>query len=287
MTVHPCSTAFTYPSEKTFRQAAESYISNGHESRYLDKIMPHLGDMPLAAIYPYDVRELAKTLYPAHSNSTRNRCVITPIRAVLYHGYDRGWGPQSRLRNLKEEQPKRKKAASQTWLHDFFRQCDRDGAPHIAALVMFMSQTGARVSEALRLAWPDVDLAAKTAVLLRTKTSTYSVRHLSDQMIARFYALRQSAQRPTTVFRLTDRSHVNVRIREICGRADIPYKPSHTCGRHSFATNAIALGNDIKTTMEAGGWKSVAVFLGTYVNPRHAGRKVAESFNLQHCDSES
>lgn len=287
MTVHPSSVSFASISQITFRQAAESYIASGHENRYLDRILPHIGETPLTAIFPFDVRELAKALYPKHLNSTRNRCVITPIRAVMYHAYDRGWGPPSRLRNLKIDEPRRKKAASPTWLHDFYRQCDRDGAPHIAALVMFMAQTGARVSEALRLAWTDVDLASKTAVLLRTKTSRHSVRHLSDQMIDRLHRLRQGSSSAATVFRLTDRSHVNTRIREICRRADIPYKPSHTCGRHSFATNAMALGNDIKTTMEAGGWKSIAVFLGTYVNPRHAGRKVAESFNLHHCDSQS
>jgi site-specific recombinase XerD len=132
-----------------------------------------------------------------------------------------------------------------------------------------------------------VDLAHKTAVLVRTKTSTYSVRHLSDQLVGRLHRLQQDAHSHTRVFRLSDRGHVNARIRQICSRADIAYKPSHTCGRHAFATNSMAFGNDIKTTMEAGGWKSVAVFLGTYVNPRHAGRKVAESFNLHHCDCES
>ena len=286
MTFHPNATIFSQAMDKTFLQAAESYINSGHERRYLDRIIPHIGDRPLSAIFPYDVRELAKALYPEHRNSTRNRCVITPVRAVMFHGYDRGWGPPSRLRNLKVDEPRRKKAASTTWLHDFFRQCDRDGAPHIAALVMFMSQTGARVSEALRLEWQEVSFTSKTATLLRTKTSTHSVRHLSDQMVHRLHSLKSATADSPRVFRLTDRSHVNTRIREICSRADISYKPSHTCGRHAFATNSIAFGNDIKTTMEAGGWKSAAVFLGTYVNPRHASRKVAESFNLHHCDSD-
>lgn len=271
---------------KTFSDAAESYMEHGGDKKYLDKILPSIGGLPLTAIYPFDVRELAKKLYPEHSTATMNRCVITPVRAVCYHAYDRGWGPMVRIKNFKQDRPRRKKAASQAWLHAFARQCEKDGLPHLAALVLFMSQTGARVSEAVALKWKDVDLVRRTALLVKTKTERNSTRYLPDQLQARLYALSDGKAPDERVFRYTNRHSVNERIDAVCKRAGISYKPSHTCGRHAFANNTLEMGLDIKSTMDAGGWRSVAVFLGTYANPRNAGRIVADRHNLYQFDND-
>ncbi len=271
---------------RTFAEAADSYVRHGGEAKYLSKLLPLIGSTPLATIVPFDVRELAKMLYPTQSNATRNRCVITPIRAVCYHGADRGWGPIVKIRNFREEKPKRKKAASQAWLHAFVRQCAKDGLPHVAALVMFMSQTGARVSEAIALRWEDVDLVNRTALLVKTKTDRNSTRWMTDQLVARLYKLAEGADPAKPVFRFTNRHAVNERIAAVCRRAGVSYKPSHTCGRHAFANNTLAMGIDIKSIMDAGGWRSAAVFLGTYANPRNAGRIVADRHNLYQFENE-
>lgn len=265
---------------RTFAEAAESYARQGGETRYLPKILPHLGEKQMAMIYPFDVRELAHQMHPTASNATKNRCVITPVRAVCYHAYDRGWGPAVRIRNFKQDQPKRKKAASQAWLHAFVRQCEKDGLSHLACLVLFMSQTGARVSEAVALEWSEVDLVGRTALLLKTKTDKNSTRFLTDQLVARLYRLSEGADRSAPVFRYTNRHSVNERILAVCERAEITYKPSHTCGRHAFANITLGMGIDVKSTMDAGGWRSAAIFLGVYVNPRNAGRIVADRHNL-------
>lgn len=233
----------------------------------MPRIIDRIGSKAMTEIFPFDVKQLATQLYPAHQNSTRNRCVITPVRAVVYHAYDRGWGPAIRLRNLKEDPPKRKKAASQAWLRAFFRQCAKDGLPHLAGIIMFMSQTGARVSETVALQWSEVDLVNRTALLLKTKTGANSTRFLTDQLISRLYDLKKGRAPGDRVFRYRNRHAVNERIEAVCGRADIPYKPSHTCGRHAFANIALSMGIDIKSTMDAGGWKSAAVFLGTDLSP--------------------
>jgi Site-specific recombinase XerD len=290
MTFRPTNVAPLAPfgiiTSHTFAEAAASYIEHGGTNRYLDKILPLIGDMPLSAIYPFDIRELAKTLFPTQTNATRNRCVITPVRAICYHAYDRGWGPVVRIRNFKEERPKRKKAASQAWLHALVRQCMKDGIPHVAALILFMSQTGARVSEAIALKWKDVDLVGRTALLVKTKTDRNSTRWLTDQLVARLYRLAEGREPEDRVFRYTNRHAVNERIAAVCKRAGITYKPSHTCGRHAFANNTLAMGIDIKSIMDAGGWRSAAVFLGTYANPRNAGRVVADRHNLYQFDNE-
>jgi integrase len=271
---------------KTFAEAAASYVEHGGEAKYLDAVLPHIGSAAVTSIYPFDVRELAKLLLPTQRNSTRNRCVITPIRAVLNHAYDRGWGDMLRVRNMKEDRPRRKNAASQAWVHAFVRQCSRDGLDHLANLVLFMSQTGARVSEAIALRWEHVDLAARTALLVKTKTDQNSMRHMTDQLVARLYSASTAASPGARVFLYSNRHSVNERIAAVCSRAGISYKPSHTCGRHAFANNTLAMGVDIKSAMDAGGWRSINVFLGTYANPRNSGRIVADRHNLYHFDND-
>jgi integrase len=272
---------------RTFAEAAESYLAkNPGEKKYLDKILPLIGHVRLDEVVPYDLREMAMQLYPTQSNSTRNRCFMTPVRAVCYHAADRRWGPITKIRNFREERPKRKKAASPAWLHAFVRQCAKDNLPHIAALVLFMSQTGARVSEAIALRWKDVDLLNRTVLLVKTKTEMNSTRWLTDQLVSRLHQLSEGRKPTDRVFRLKCRHSVNERIGAVCRRAGITYKPSHTCGRHAFANNTLAMGMDIKSIMEAGGWRSAAVFLGTYANPRNAGRIVADRHNLYQFDNE-
>lgn len=265
------------PSRYTFADAAESYVRSGGEKKYLDRIVGYLEGRTLRSIHPYDLREMAEVLYPTHSASTRNRQALTPARAVMLHAYERGWCEPMRVRSFRLDRPQRPRPASALWLQVFCRQADRDGLGHVAALVLFMATTGARVSEAIALRWPEVNLAARTAILLRTKTCTNSVRHLSDQVTERMRRLAARPNRDDRVFGYSSRFSVGERIKAICARAEIPYKSPHVCGRHTFATTAIELGVDIGTAMAAGEWKSSKVFLEIYVHPRaNAGRLVAD-----------
>lgn len=260
----------------TFKQAAASYLHHGGEARYMAPIVGYFGDKAVAEITPFDVKQMAQAIYAGVSNATRNRQALTPCRAALIHAYERGWCPLMRLTRFKQDAPKRKPPASPVWLQLFVRQCDSDGLHHLAALVLFMAFTGARVSEAIRVRWPEVDLTARRVLLLRTKTGTNSPRSLTDDLVRRIGALDVSDH---PVFGYLSRFSVNERIRAVCDRAGIPYKSPHLCGRHSFATNALALGADVRTAMDAGGWKSSATFIETYVHTPNAGRNVADRFN--------
>lgn len=266
--------------ERSFAEAAASYLEHGGEARYLAPIVAYFEGRPLRSIYPFDVREMAQALLPGRSGATLNRQAVTPARAVIMHGYDRGWCELIRIKRFRQDAPRRKQPASAVWLGLFVRQCDRDGLRHLAALVLFMASTAARVSEAVALRWTEVDLAGRTAMLLRTKTSTNSVRHLTDELVGRLAQLERDADRAEPVFRYRSRHSVSERIAAVCMRAEIPYKSPHVCGRHTFATTAIDAGIDVRTAMDAGDWKSSSVFLETYVHSRRqAGRTVADRFN--------
>ena len=264
---------------RTFREAAESYKAQGGKARYLAPVIAHFGDKPVDQIFPFDLREMAKLLYPNCANATLNRQALAPARAVMIHASERGWCRWMPLRRFKEEAPKRRDPASPTWLHAFARQCAHENRPHLAALVLFMATTGTRVTEALNLRWSEVELTKRSVLLLRTKTTRNSTRKLTDELVARLSDLQRGKGANDRVFHYAHRQTVNKRIKEACERAEITYKPSHTCGRHSFANNALDMGVDIKTVMHVGDWRSSAVFLGTYVRPhRNAGSMVADRF---------
>lgn len=276
--------AFGAPARNhTFTSAAESYVANGGEARYLPPIIEWMANRPLTEIAPFDIRQMAEQLLPECKNSTRNRQVITPARAVLSHAYDRGWGPLMRIRNLKTEPPAKKPIASAVWMFAFLKQCGHDHLDHLGAIVLFMHQTGARVSEACRVQWADLDLPGRKVVLTRTKTGRFEQRHLTDELVARIGALPRLAGKP--VFQYKARWSVNGAVRRVCERAGIPYKSSHTLGRHSFANNAMDAGFPMPIAMQAGGWKSAKVFAETYVHSKTAGRDVSDQFSKMRYDA--
>jgi integrase len=275
------------PDIHTFREAAESFVAHGGSPLYLAKVIARLGDMPVTLICPFDIYEMAKAMYPARRNTTLNRQALSPARAVMIHAYERGWCNRIFLKRFKEAKAKRKKPASHAWLHAFVRQCKREGHIRLAALVLFMSSTGARVTEAISLRWKDVDLARRFVILRKTKTSTDSQRGLTDEVAARLAEFRGDAAPDDRVFVYHSRQSVNARIAAVCRRAEISYKSSHACGRHTFATTAINEGIDIRTTMDAGGWRSSAVFIETYVHSRdNATRIVADHLGHYQFDAE-
>lgn len=82
----------------TFSDAAASYLEHGGEGRYLAKLIDRFGREDVASITPLAVRSAAIELFPAASPATRNRQVITPARAVLYHAHEMGWRMPARIR---------------------------------------------------------------------------------------------------------------------------------------------------------------------------------------------
>lgn len=264
----------------TFAEAADSYVQYGGEARYLPRLVAHLGSAEVAAITPLAVRQAAIDLFPAGSAATRNRQGITPARAVLYHAHELGWRMPARVRLFPAPKTRKTVPAGRRWMETFLDRCDADGLPHLAACVLFMNLTGARVSEAVALLGEDVDLRARTALLVKTKTDLNSLRYLPDHLVERIRDL--GLVHGQRVFRYTSRYSINERLGAVCERAGLPYKSSHTVGRHAFATNALNAGVSVRVAMDAGGWKSSTIFLETYAHTLDAGRAVMDRFNTIH-----
>lgn len=271
----------TYGEEavRTFEEAAVSYLQQGGEGRYLPPILKHFKGRAIGSIKPAEIRQMALTLYPTHLPSTRNRQGIIPARAVVNHAHDLGWCGAIRVKQFDVPKSRKNQPVDKAWMAAFLAESDRSGLPHLSACVLFMQQTGARVSEAINLTGEFVDLESRAALLEKTKTDEWSPRHLTAELVVRLSAL--GMEKGKRVFGYTDRQAVNRRIKAVCKRAGIEPRASHAAGRHSFATNAINGGAKIKDAMEAGGWKSAALFMQTYVHSDEAGRNVAGIFDRE------
>ncbi len=272
----------TYGEEavRLFEEAATSYMQQGGESRFLAPIIKHFKGRAIGTIKPAELRSMAMTIYPMAAPTTRNRQAIAPARAVINHGHDLGWCSPIKVKMFDVPKSNKHKPVDRDWLNAFMSQADKDKLFHLSAIVLFMNQTGARVSEATRLMGEHVDLGKRIAMLEKTKTDEWSVRHLTGELVTRIAALGLVEGEP--VFRYTDTKAVNRRIIAVCKRAEIEKRTTHSAGRHSFGTNAMAVPDaDIKAAMDAGGWKSAKLFLETYVHSHDAGKKLAEKFDKQ------
>jgi integrase len=263
---------------RLFEEAAENYQLQGGERRYLAKVIEHFKGRIIGSIKPGELRSAAKIAYPLASAATRNRQFIVPARAVINYAHDLGWCGAIKVKMFDVPKSNKHKPVDRTWLNKFLAQADKDGLPHLAACVLFMNQTAARVSEAISVLGEHVNLTDRMAVLATTKTDEWSVRHLTTELVVRMAGL--GIRDGERVFSYTDRSAVNRRIKAVCERAKIATRSTHAAGRHSFGTNAMAVdAPDIKAAMDAGGWKSAKLFLETYVHSNEAGRTLADKFD--------
>ncbi|MEM1287113.1 MAG: tyrosine-type recombinase/integrase [Pseudomonadota bacterium] len=232
---------------RTFEEAALSYLEAGGERRFMAPLLTHFRGHKLADIHPEDVRQAARVIYSNAKASTRNRQAIVPAQAVINHAHGKGWCQLLRVEKFSEGTPLRKHA-SEEWLDRFIRQALADDLPHLAALVIFMADTAARVSEALRVTGDDLDLRKATVIFGRTKTGEHQTAALTPTTVAALANLAPFGDGP--VFRYRSRSAVNARIKAVCRRAGIEYLSSHKCGRHSFGRRAMQRGTSVPDAME-------------------------------------
>lgn len=261
---------------RTFEEAALSYLQQGGESRFVAPIIKYFRGRTLGKITPGEVRQMAIELYPTASPATRNRQAIIPARAIINHGHSLGWCPRITVKLFDVPKSTKHKPVSDEWMEIFLAQCAKDGLPHLAAMILFMNQTAARVSEAMNLLGEHVDLTEGVCVLAKTKTDEWVPRYLTSELVARMATL--DIQEGKRVFGYSEKGAVNRRIAAVCRRAGIEPRTTHSVGRHSFGTNVIRSGVDVKTAMDAGGWKSASLFIRTYVHSENAGREVAAVF---------
>lgn len=154
----------------SFAEAVLQYPADPATARYLEKILPHLGETACADIAGRDVRQLAKRLYPKAAVDTWRRQVLTPVSAVINAAHDAGQCPPIKIRGFSahdriEQDRKRGKASRQAkvpgdwpWIEAFRAAAKDAGKPQLAALALLMFTKGCRIGQAVALTPADLDL---------------------------------------------------------------------------------------------------------------------------------
>lgn len=199
------------------------------------------------------------TLYPTATGATRNRQVIVPTQAIINHAATMGWCSPIKVARF-DISPKSKDPAALAWVLSF---CEH-ASEHLAALCMFLYGTAARISEATRLKWSEVDLSAGTAHLSGDKPKPWTrIAHLPPAVIGSLANIPSYRNPDERVFQYAGRGSVTKVWASAVKRAGVAPLTPHSC-RHGFATMMMREGFDLFTISKAGGWKDPATVLKYY-----------------------
>jgi integrase len=249
----------------TFAEAAVSYLSEGGgEARFLGKfdekkgdwtlLIGHFSKTALGKIGQAEIDAAAQKLYPNAKPATRKRQVYIPMSAVLHHAARKGWCAVPLLRHPRVPKTKTNWSTPER-LQKLLPHC----SPKLRRLVLFLTYTGARISEALRIDWEaDVALGRRSAILRRTKNGKPRTVHLPDPLLIELAKVLE-VDRKGKVFDWVARSAVYKPLKRACRLAGVEYLPPHQQGRHTYATwLRTYAGLDLVGLKEAGGWESLS-----------------------------
>lgn len=251
----------------TFGEAVALYLSAGKPDRFLLPLMERLQHVAVADLSGEKLRRLAIELYPAAGPATRNRQVLTVAAAVINHAADQGFCAPVKVKRFAAPKPERR-AGSWPWILAYQRQAEAMGKPALGALELLMFSTGARITQACRLTWADVDLAEAVAVLPPAKGHGRRPALLIPETVA---AIANLATGPmpahAKVFGFSSRHCIYKPRAAIIAAAGLEPLNPHEAGRHGFGTQMVVrAGMDPVTAARAGGWASARVLTDTYAH---------------------
>ncbi len=164
--------------------------------------------------------------------------------------------------------------------------------PHKIAILLCL-HTGLRLGELCALKWKDIDLCSRLLMVDRTVQRLYTEGHStktilletapksehskreiplssgSAELLLRFRNEQEPAGHERYLFggqKPLEPRTLQAHYRRFLKEADIPYKNFHTL-RHTFATNCIESGTDVRSLSEILGHANVQITLDRYVHP--------------------
>jgi len=269
---------------RSFGEAALSYLQGADFSpsyrATLRRIVAHFERWPCDRVDQTAVDEYIAKYHPSAAPATIIRAVITPTTAVLRVAAKRGWCDRPTLARRKvRNKPVR-------WLRqDEAARLVEAAAPHLRPLLTFLVHTGARLGEALRLEWRDVDLGRRRVSFLETKNGDTRGVPLNEDA---FLALANLAHREGRVF-LTPDGHPYHDTRPHGGGS--PIKTAFATARrkagiegvrvhdlrHTYASWLVMAGVPLRTVAELLGHKSLTMVARySHLCPDHMAHAVSK-----------
>jgi integrase len=249
----------------TFSTAVVIYLEKGGEKRFMKPILARFGHTKIKDITADKVSAFALERYSHLAPQTIKRELYTPLNAALKKACT-----ALRLPLVTFEAPKSVRTAvvnaPASWVPLFFQRAHF----RIATAVLFLTTTGARVTELCNLVVEDFFPDQRKALLRKTKNGKPRMVPLDDITVRAMLALiEQDGTGPKdTLFGYSGRWSVNQAIERVCRPADkkgnptgpwIDYYSSHKLGRHAFAARLLESGRTLKEVKDGGGWANIQI----------------------------
>lgn len=236
----------------TFAMAAQAYINNGGERRFLKPLATYLGNVALADLDQAAIDAAALRLYPKATPATRNRQVYTPVSAVFKHV-----GAETPLRRPKGSRGNKRV----DWLEP--EDAERLFRAAIAIdeefgiFLVLLCYTGLRLSEALKLEIRNINLASEMAYLPDSKNGEDRAVFLPPIVVAMLARHPQGLDRKGCIFRFrkNGRLYALLKATKRAAGTDLLWPTFHSF-RHTYATWMRRYGGlDTRGLVGTGAWK--------------------------------
>jgi integrase len=238
----------------TFAEAAITYLETVGKKRFVHKLVLYFKETPIDQIDQAAISSAAHALYPGCSASTHNRAVFAPVTTILRMS---GFRPDFKRPKIQKTQIK---VPPEGWFDAVLPRCP----PRLAALLVFLTLTGRRITEALEATWND----DASCTIQRTKAGGAVVLRVPD--LCRQLLGDMGSDTNARLFPYGDRHNVYRALRAACKRAGVPYYGTHAIGRHAFATRLLKQGKSLKFVQDAGGWASIKMPAQHYAHLEHS-----------------
>jgi integrase len=226
----------------SFAKAVKTYLqTRGKDDRFVDRLLNHFKETPIDQIDQEAISRAAHILYPGCKASTQNRAVYDPVTAIL------------RLSGVRPDykRPKQDRRPLSIPSNEWFDAVIPHSSPRLAALLVFLTLTGRRITEALEA----IDNGDGTATIERTKSG----KPLIVVVPAMVHRLLGRSVHNTRLWTYGCRQNARRELVKVCAKAGVPLYGFHALGRHAFATRLLKQGKSLKFVADAGGWASIRI----------------------------
>ncbi len=233
----------------TFEEAAQLYIGfrkPAPDARHrIDRIVAVIGARSIRSLTHADIVGVANDILPGRTNQTKNRAVVTPMATILHYMADLGYREWLRVKLFKEPKPKTRAAT-----RDARKLLLANTAGKQRLMILWLFGQGTRISDTLRVNWPQINLQAGTVDVWVSKTAEWRKFPLADDVLAAL----ANEDKTKRLWPWTWRGAVYHWLRPLRKRLGITFTPH--MARHSLGTWLNESGAGLRTIMDALGHES-------------------------------
>ncbi len=250
----------------TFAEAVDRYQkvrgTTNALSRYIPALLKAYGHKPLREINAEAILDGALASYPSSKNTTRNTNWVNPMVTILRFAAGLNLCDVPIVERFPND-ARIIDGASPEWIEAFLSKEPRPGTTdfELQTFVAFVTTTGCRAIDALRLPWNALDFERGQAILGKTKNGEPRRLPLAGALLRRLAELPRDRER---VFRWTGVNAVNSRLYDFADLHGLARVSSHKVGRHAFAERGLANGMSLKELQQGGGWRDLATVSKRY-----------------------